>query len=141
MDKDYQNFRDRMGSFENILETPVEELKHTGKLGMKWGHRKSITPATVGAAARTGTTITGLGSTVNKSRYSRKALQTAKHMSDEDLKRITTRMNLENNYANAKNTQTGRGKVETFLSISGGALMVASSAAVLYDVIKKARSV
>ena len=58
-------------------------------------------------------------------------------MTDEELKRLTNRLNLENNYMNAKNVQSGKGNVESILSIAGGALAVASSAAILYDTIKK----
>lgn len=147
MDRDYQNFGERMGSFENTLEVSddtsshSDELKHFGKLGMKWGHHKSINSSTIGAAARTGVGVSNLGKTVNKNHYSKEALKKAQYMSDEDLKKITTRLNLENNYANAKDIQSGKGKVNSILTTGGSLLAVASSAAVLYDVIKKARSV
>lgn len=143
MDKDYRNFGERMGSFEDDLDISgdnlmhSDELKHFGKLGMKWGHHKSINATTLGAAARTGQSATQLGQTVTKNKYSKNALKEAKRLSDDDLKKLTNRLNLENNYMNAKNLQSGKGKVENILSIAGGALAVASSAAILYDTVKK----
>lgn len=143
MEKSYQDFVDRMGSFEDALDISGENLKHSndlthfGILGMKWGHHKAINATTLGAAARAGKEATNLGQTVNKNRYSTSTLKEAKNMSDEDLKRLTNRLNLENNYMNAKNVQSGKGNVESILSIAGGALAVASSAAILYDTIKK----
>lgn len=143
MDKDYQNFGERMGSFEDDLDISGEnlmhsdELVHFGKLGMKWGHHKVLNATTLGAAARTGQSAAQLGQTVNKTGFSKNALKEAKHLSDDDLKKLTNRLNLENNYMNAKNLQSGKGKVENILSIAGGALAVASSAAILYDTIKK----
>ena len=143
MDKDYQNFGERMGSFEDDLDisgeklTHSDTLSHVGVLGMKWGHHKAINATTIGAAARTGKELTSLGQTVNKTGYSKKSLHEAKSMSDEDLKKLTNRMNLENNYMNAKNVQSGKGKVDNILATAGGALAVASSAAILYDTIKK----
>lgn len=113
------------------------ELSHVGVLGMKWGHHKAINATTIGAAARTGQTVAQLGQTVNKTGYSKKSLHEAKSMSDEDLKKLTNRMNLENNYMNAKNVQSGKDKIDNFLSVAGGTLAVASSAAILYDTIKK----
>ena len=114
-----------------------EQLYHFGVKGMKWGHHKAVNATTLGAAARTGQTATQLGQTVNKNVYSKKTLHEAKSMSDDDLKKLTNRLNLENNYMNAKNLQSGKGKVENILSIAGGALVVASSAAMLYDTVKK----
>ena len=139
MDKSYEDFVKRMGSFDDTIEIPSNpELKHFGILGMKWGHHKVVSAATIGAAAKTGQNAAKLGQDINKARFNGKVLNEAKHMSDEDLKKITARLNLENNYMNAKNQQTGRGKVDSILATTGSALAVATSAAVLYDVIKKA---
>ena len=163
MEKSYQDFVDRMGSFEDTLDISGENLKHSddlthfGILGMKWGHRNSNTIRNVkwassdgshntpfkinaniaGKAAKTGQDLTNLGQNINKAGYSKNTLKEAKSMTDEELKRLTNRLNLENNYMNAKNVQSGKGNVESILSIAGGALAVASSAAILYDTIKK----
>ena len=143
MEKSYQDFVDRMGSFEDTLDISGENLKHSdylthfGILGMKWGHHKAVNATTLGAAARTGKEATNLGQNINKAGYSKNTLKEAKSMTDEELKRLTKRLNLENNYMNAKNVQSGKGNVESILSIAGGALAVASSATILYDTIKK----
>lgn len=113
------------------------ELYHYGVLGMKWGRRKGINATTIGAAARTGQTVTNLGQTINKSGTNKKSLAKAKNLSDEELKKLTARLNLENNYVNANTQQSGKSKVEGILTIAGGVLATASSAAILYDTIKK----
>lgn len=42
MDKDYENFVGRMGSFEDVIDLDDnQELLHYGKLGMRWG-KKSL---------------------------------------------------------------------------------------------------
>ena len=116
-----------------------DELCHYGKLGMHWGQHKALNATTLGAAARTGQSVTQLGQTINKTGYSKKSLKEAKSMSDEDLKKLTSRMTLENNYMNAKNVQSGKERLDNFLSVAGGTLAVASSAAILYDTVKKFR--
>lgn len=113
-----------------------DELQHFGKLGMKWGHHK-ISANVVGAAAKTGQNTATLGQAIHKSRFNKKATKEAKDMSDDELKRLTTRLNLENNYINARQQQAGRSKVESVLSVAGSTLAVASSAAALYTAIKK----
>lgn len=162
MDKSYTDFVERMGSFEDVLDISGENLKHSdlthfGIMGMKWGHRNDNTIRNVkwassdgkhntpfkmnanvaGKAAKTGQDITSLGQTINKGGFNKKAVKEAKGLSDEDLKRLTTRLNLENNYINAQQQQSGRSKVESILSTTGSALAVASSAAILYETIKK----
>lgn len=164
MDLDYKNFVERMGSFEYNLDITDDnkdlrqssmvgkrivtrnrsavtdsnvELQHFGIRGMKWGHHKAINANVIGKAAKTGQDLASLGQTINKTGYNKKALTDAKHLSDDDLKRLTNRLNLENNYINAMNQQSGRSKVESILTTAGSALAVASSAAVLYETIRK----
>lgn len=142
MDKSYTDFVERMGSFEDVLDISGENLKHSdlthfGIMGMKWGHHKAINANVISKAAKTGQDITSLGQTINKGGFNKKAVKEAKGLSDEDLKRLTTRLNLENNYINAQQQQSGRSKVESILSTTGSALAVASSAAILYETIKK----
>ena len=151
MDKDYQNFVERMGSFEEVLDLSDDSnykkpivtrnrsaLAHHGVKGMKWGHH-NISPNTAAKAVKTGQDLTSLGQTVTKTGSNKKYTKESKHMSDEDLKRITNRLNLENNYVNARTQQSGRSKVEGVLSIAGSTLAVASSAAALYSTIRKAK--
>lgn len=155
MDNDYNNFVGRMGSFEDSIDLSddisnniIEHndfivtrnravLEHHGILGMKWG--RHVNGITVGAAASLGKNSAKLGQEINKGNMNRKVLSSAKSMSDDDLKKLTSRLNLENNYINATNQQSGKGKVDSILATTGTALAVASSAAVLYDVIRKAR--
>lgn len=176
MEKDYQNFVDRMGSFEDTLEISGDELEHGRNIvtrnisvlndeslshfgipGMKWGHHKSsntinvkwkssdgnsntpfkVNANVIGKASKTGQDLASLGQTINKGGFNKKSVREAKNLSDDDLKQLTSRLNLENNYINAKQQQSGRSKVEGILSTVGGTLAVASSAAVLYETIKK----
>lgn len=142
MDKSYTDFVERMGSFEDDLDISGENLKHSdlthfGIRGMKWGHHKTINANVISKAAKTGQDITALGQTINKGGFNKKSVKEAKSLSDDDLKKLTTRLNLENNYINAKQQQSGRSKVEGILSTTGSALAVASSAAILYETIRK----
>ena len=144
MDKSYTDFVERMGSFEYDLDISGENLKHSdnnlthwGIKGMKWGHHKAINGNVISKAAKTGQDVTSLGQTINKGGFNKKAIKEAKSLSDDDLKALTTRLNLENNYINAKQQQSGRSKVESILSTTGSALAVASSAAILYETIRK----
>lgn len=142
INKDYDDFVARMGSFDDTLDLTDDsnnEIKHYGVLGMKWGHRKGINANVVGAAARTGQSAASLGQTVNKSGYNKKVLKAAKNLSDDELKEITSRLELENRYMNASIQQSGKSKVEGILSTAGAALAVVSSAAITYDAIMKAK--
>ena len=43
MDKDYENFVQRMGSFDDIIEIDSKNiLQHYGKKGMKWGKHRYV---------------------------------------------------------------------------------------------------
>lgn len=153
MSNDYQNFVDRMGSFEDTLDLSNNDIKdtsnivtrnksslsHYGILGMRWGRHRAINANTVGAAARTGQSVASLGQAVNKGGFNKKTLKEAKQLSDNDLKKLTNRLNLENNYINAKNQQSGRSKVESILSTAGATMAVVSSAAIMVEAINKAR--
>lgn len=159
MEKDYQNFVGRMGSFEDALDLSGDNLKHSnfivtrnrpsiisedeithfGIKGMHWGRHKAINANTVGAAARAGQSASLLGQTVNKNGFSKKSINEAKHLSDDDLKKLTNRLNLENNYMNATNQQSGRGKVERILTTAGATMAFISSASLMVDAINKAR--
>lgn len=153
MEKDYANFVERMGSSEDTIELSDESIKqsdikivtrnrgaalaHFGVLGMHWGHHKAINANVVSKAAKTGQDITSLGQAVNKGGFNKSAVKEAKGMSDDDLKKLTNRLNLENNYINAKQQQSGRSTIESILSIAGSTLAVASSAAILYETVNK----
>ena len=139
MNDDYKNFVERMGSFDEIVDIEADEddeITHFGIKGMKWGHRK-ININAVRAGIRTGQDATNLGQTVSKTRGNKKATRTVKDISDDDLKRITARLELENRYINASTQQRGRASVESVLAIAGGTLAVASSALGIYEALKK----
>lgn len=167
MDNDYRNFVERMGGIVDemdlstgaIVHEPVSNvvtrnrsavLSHHGVLGMKWGHRKAsgyrgakhsrlINQNVLSKATKAGQDGASLGQSINRNRYNRHALKEAKSMSDEELKKLTARLNLENNYMNAKNIQSGKGKIDSILSVAGGTLALVSSAAMMVDAIQKAR--
>ena len=173
MDGDYQNFVDRMGSFDDTIDLSNDNvqvdtnivtrnrsaaLAHFGIPGMHWGHHSNtiknvkwtssdgssnspfkINTNTVGAAARAGQSASMLGQTVNRNGFSKKSINNAKKLTDDDLKKLTNRLNLENNYINATNQQSGRGKVDRILSTAGATMAFVSSAALMVDAINKAR--
>lgn len=145
IDNDYKNFAERMGSFEecvaisNIVTRNRSVIEHAGIMGMKWGKHKIATAGTIGAAAKTGQSAASLGQTITKNAHSKKSLNEAKKLNDDDLKQLTNRLNLENNYINAQTQQAGKNKVESILSTVGATMAFVSSAAVMVDVIRKAK--
>lgn len=145
IDNDYKNFAERMGSFEDDIDIPNvvtrnrSAVEHSGIKGMKWGKHKSLDVNSVGAIARTGQGATTLGQTIKKSTQNTKVLKEAKKLTDDDLKQLTNRLNLENNYVNAQTQQAGKSKVEGLLSTIGATMAFVSSAAVMVDVIRKAK--
>jgi hypothetical protein len=172
VDKDYRNFAERMGSFEDDLDLSSDDLKHSkvivtrnrsaiinedeithfGIKGMRWGRRSNFVGPpkpkhrintndfnAIGASARAGQSVSTLGQTINRGGFNGKVLKTAKSLSDDDLKKLTNRLNLENNYMNATTQQAGRSKVESILSTAGATFGVVASAALMVDAISKAR--
>lgn len=71
------------------------ELTHYGVLGMKWGRRKAQSPVNTSKDHKTKTQL-------KKKRIS--------EMSNEELKALTTRMQLEKQYSDLKKTDTSSGK-------------------------------
>lgn len=88
MNKDYQNFVDRMGSFDNdvddIMEKPMDSLQHVGILGMKWGKRKA----------------SAVESPKSDDHILTTGLRTKKinSLSNAELKKLNERLQLERNY-------------------------------------------
>ena len=88
MDKDYKNFVERMGSFEDTIDLSDDIIKqsgikivtrnrgaalaHFGIKGMRWRNHRSINANVVSKAAKTGQDITSLGQTVNKGGFNKK---------------------------------------------------------------------
>ena len=144
-DEDEESY-DNQNENTRIVTRNQSALKHYGILGMKWGRRKGtshlptkLDSNAVGAIARTGQSAASLGQTVTRGGYNHKTLKKAKTLSDDELKKLTSRLNLENNFMDATTKQTGRGKVEGILSTAGATLALVSSAAVMVDAINRSR--
>ena len=110
-----------------------DELYHHGVKGMKWGVRKEVI-STIGKASRD--TAPKFGSN-HKLKYSSKALAKAKTMSDEELKKVASRLELENRYVNARTAQAGKSKIESILSTIGTLSAAAVGVMTVYEKIKK----
>ncbi len=126
-----------MGSFDDTLEvdeTPriigsESHIKHHGVLGMKWGKRMSSISE---ASNKGGTALNQSSQLINKlgtARGRSKTLKKATTMSDDDLKTLVQRMELENRYANATMQRTGESKVGKILETAGSVTMIVGSIA------------
>lgn len=93
----------------------------------------------VSTSAKTGINTVALGRSIVKSKLNAKHLKKASQMSDEELKNITNRLELENRYMNATTQKASRSRVEGILATTGAAFSVAASAAMMYEAIKKAK--
>lgn len=114
------------------LNVYSDELYHHGIKGMKWGVRKEIV-STLGKTSKE--TANSFGSN-HKLKASSSALARAKSMSDEELKKIASRLELENRYVNARTAQAGKSKIETILSTVGTLSAAAAGVITVYDKIK-----
>ena len=130
-----------------------DTLTHYGVLGMKWGVRKDrggsgsgssgetskkkrLSPEKVGSArtvSNEGSNITSEGVRITKAvgniRPANKTVDLSK-MTDDELKILVARMNLEQQYANIASGQVSKGEVYTknALEITGSVLAIGSSA-------------
>ena len=109
-----------------------DELYHHGVKGMKWGVRKEVV-STIGKTSRK--TADKFGNNF-KLRTSRKALAKAKTMSDEELKKVASRLELENRYVNARTAQAGKSKIESILSTIGTLSLAAAGIMSVYEKMK-----
>ena len=119
------------------LNVYSDELYHHGVKGMQWGVRKEVFN-TLGKTSRE--TAKKFGSN-HKLQASGSALDKAKSMSDAELKKRATRLELENRYVNAKTAQAGKSKIERILSTIETIIAVAVSAMNMYDKYNKTRPV
>ena len=114
------------------LNVYSDELYHHGVKGMQWGVRKEVV-STIGKTSRE--TATKFGNN-HKLKASSDALAKAKSMSDAELKKLATRLELENRYVNARTAQAGKSKVESILSTIGTLSLAAAGVMSVYEKIK-----
>ena len=114
------------------LNVYSDELYHYGVKGMKWGVRKEVI-STIGKTSRE--TATKFENN-HKFQSSSKALAKAKTMSDEELKKVSSRLELENRYVNARTAQAGKSKIESILSTIGTLSAAAVGVKTVYEKIK-----
>ena len=119
------------------LNVYSDELYHHGVKGMQWGVRKEVV-STIGKTSRE--TANKFGSN-HKIQASSSALAKAKSMSDADLKKRTSRLELENRYVNAKTAQAGKSKIDSILSTIGTLSAAAVGVMTVYDKYNKTRPV
>ena len=106
-----------------------DELYHHGVKGMKWGVRKEIV-STIGKTSRE---TAGKFGNNRKLKASKSALAKAKTMSDEELKKVASRLELENRYVNARTAQAGKSKINFLLSTIGTLSTAAIGVMTVYD--------
>ena len=114
------------------LNVYSDELYHHGVKGMKWGIRKEVF-STIGNSS-----IANAGKFANNHRTqtSIDALKKAKTMSDDELKKVASRLELENRYVNARTAQAGKSQVESILSTIGTLSLAAAGVMSVYEKIK-----
>ena len=99
------------------------ELYHYGVLGMKWGVRRS----------KSGSSSSGKSSkrsklAVDPSYKKAHAKKKLKYMSDNDLREVNNRLNLEKNYRDlTRKKSMGKAAVSTFVSTAGTIASVAGA--------------
>lgn len=131
------------------LNTPVDNLYHWGIPGMKWGVRRDRTKEQImidkktyetgAATAKEYGNIAGLMRTRKEDRYSNVKRREAKEISDDDLKRIVNRLNMEQQYRNltTKDVDVGKSRLEDILMMTGSLMTIAATGAGLALTIKQ----
>lgn len=89
------------------------ELYHYGVLGMKWGRRKASKIS---------------NSRIDPSYKKAHSKKKVKYMSDNELREVNNRLNLEKNYRDLTRTKSmGKTAVDTFISTAGTIAAVAGA--------------
>lgn len=105
------------GSLWHLMEVKIKmenELYHYGILGMKWGVRRSR-PSSSGSTNRS-----RKKQTIDPSYKKAHTKKKLKYMSDDELREINKRLNMEKNYKDLTRTK-GKGKkvVDAFVGTAG----------------------
>lgn len=77
-----------------MQNNPTNELYHRGILGMRWGHRKSADSS---------------GSSSQSSSIKNKKTDTS-HLTDEELKKVVARLQMEKQYSQLSSEKISKGK-------------------------------
>jgi hypothetical protein len=126
-----------IGSKSGKVSDNVTELKGDKKNPSGDAFNKSLD--TVSKSAKTAKKITD---TASKKRHEAKSKVRLESMSDQDLKNIVNRLDLEKQYSNLKNESVSRGKLRAsdILDIGGDVVSVGLSVTALAIAIKKLKS-
>ena len=114
------------------LNVYSDELYHYGVKGMKWGVRKEVI-STIGKTSRE---TAGKFGNNHRLKTSSNALAKAKSMSDDELRKVASRLELENRYVNAKTAQAGKSKIDSILSTIGTLSAAAVGVMTVYEKLK-----
>ncbi len=99
------------------------ELYHYGILGMKWGVRRSKSK-TSGSKKRSKKRNPPVDPSYKKAHSNKKV----KYMSDNELREVNKRLNLEKNYSDLTQTKSkGKAAVDAFVSTAGTIAAVAGA--------------
>lgn len=91
------------------------ELYHYGVLGMKWGVRRSKS-----GSSSPGKRPKKSKSVIDPSYKKAHSKKKVKYMSDNELREINKRLNMEKNYSDLTRTKSrGKAAVDTFVSTAG----------------------
>lgn len=114
------------------LNVYSDELYHYGVKGMKWGVRKEVI-STIGKTSRE---TAGKFGNNHRLKTSSNALAKAKSMSDDELRKVASRLELENRYVNARTAQAGKSKIDSILSTIGTLSAAAVGVMTVYEKLK-----
>ena len=123
------------GSSAGKLAKNITEMNGTKNRGF------DITSQGLNAASKTIDAATKASSTIKNNKTTKKAKIRLESLSDNDLKNIVDRMELENQYSSLKKETVSRGKtsVDDVISIAGSVLAVGASATAIALNISKMR--